>query len=120
MAHFAKVENGLVVNVIVAKKEFFDTFVDNSPGEWVKTSYNTYKGIHYDPTTGDPSEDQSKSLRKNFAGVGYTYDKINDCFIPPKPFDSWLFDETTANWVAPIPKPEDSDYWDEASLSWVS
>ena len=73
MAHFAKVVNGIVTQVIVAEPEMFDTFIDTSPGEWIQTSYNTMGGIHYNSETGEPSADQSKALRKNFAGIGYTY-----------------------------------------------
>ena len=71
MAHYAKVVDGVVTQVIVAEADFFNTFVDDSPGEWVQTSYNTRLGVHYDPTTGDPSADQSKALRKNYAGVDF-------------------------------------------------
>ena len=70
MAHYAKVKNGIVETVIVAEAEFFETFVDDSPGEWIQTSYNTRGGVHYDPETGEPSEDQSKALRKNYATYG--------------------------------------------------
>ena len=120
MAHFAKVNNQIVENVIVAEPEFFDTFIDSSPGEWIQTSYNTHGGVHYDPITGEPSEDQSKALRKNYAGVGYTYDKHLDAFIPPKPFASWILDEETGLWTAPIPRPSDDKVysWDEDTLSW--
>ena len=67
MAHFAKVNNGIVEQVIVAEPEFFDTFVDNSPGQWIQTSYNTRGGKHYDPETGELSADQTKALRKNLS-----------------------------------------------------
>ena len=83
MGHFAKVNNGVVEQVIVAEQEFFDTFVDSSPGVWLQTSYNTRGGVHYDPSTGEPSADQSKALRKNYAGIGYSYDATRDAFIPP-------------------------------------
>jgi len=86
MAHFAKVQNGIVTQVIVAEPEFFQTFVDTSPGEWIQTSYNTRGGVHYKPDTNEPSDDQSKALRKNYAGTGFTYDKTRDAFIPPKPY----------------------------------
>jgi len=120
MAHYAKVVNGLVTQVIVAEAEFFDTFVDSSPGEWIQTSYNTHGGVHYNPETGEPSEDQTKALRKNFAGIGYTYDRIKDAFIPPKPFASWILDEETGLWNAPTAYPEDdkSYSWNEETLSW--
>ncbi len=71
MAHFAKVSGGTVIQVIVAEPEFFNTFVDTSPGEWIQTSYNTRGGVHYNPNTNTPSEDQTKALRKNYAGIGY-------------------------------------------------
>jgi len=124
MAHFAKVNNGIVEQVIVAEPEFFDAFVDNSPGIWIQTSYNTYGGVHYQPNTKIPSDDQTKALRKNFAGIGYTYDEQRDAFIPPKPYASWVLDEQTCWWNAPIPLPADASpekryTWDEATTSWV-
>ena len=103
MGHYAKILNNKVVKVIVAEAEFFDTFVDDSPGDWIQTSYNTRGGIHY--TNGLPSEDQSQAFRKNYAGVDFTYDAERDAFIPPKPFDSWVLNETTCWWEAPIPVP---------------
>jgi hypothetical protein len=100
MSHFAKVVNGTVTQVIVAEPEFFDTFVDSSPGEWIQTSYNTRGGIHYKSNSQDPSEDQSKALRKNYAGIGYTYDRERDAFIPPKPVEgNWVLDEITCLWT---------------------
>lgn len=121
MAHFAKVNNGVVVQVIVAEPEFFESFTDTSPGTWIQTSYNTRGGIHYDPTTGAPSDDQTKALRKNYAGIGYTYDYERDAFIPPRPFPSWLLDEETCLWVSPVPRPGgDGQFeWDEAAQAWV-
>lgn len=121
MAHFAKVNNGIVEQVIVAEPEFFDTFVDSSPGQWIQTSYNTRGGVHYDPATGEPSADQSKALRKNYAGIGYSYDATRDAFIPPKPYASWMLDEQTCLWNAPVPYPTDGKryQWDEATTSWV-
>ena len=94
MAHFAKVNNGVVVQVIVAEPEFFDIFVDSSPGEWLQTSYNTHGGVH--ANGGTP-------LRKNYAGVGFTYDSTLDAFIPPKPYASWTLNEDTCLWDAPEP-----------------
>ena len=99
MAHFAKVEGGMVTQVIVAEPEFFDTFSDTSPGKWVQTSYNTRGGVHYAPNSDDP--DGGEALRKNYAGIGYSYDKDKDAFIPPKPFDDWVLDEATCLWGAP-------------------
>ena len=112
MAHFAKVVNGTVTQVIVAEVEFFETFVDSSPGEWIQTSYNTKVGVH--TLGGTP-------LRKNYAGIGYTYDKTLDAFIPPKPYSSWILNEQTCSWESPIAYPEDDKQyrWDEDSLSWV-
>lgn len=112
MAHFAKVNGGIVEQVIVAEPEFFDTFVDSSPGEWIQTSYNTYGGQH--KLGGTP-------LRKNYAAVGYTYDRELDAFIAPKPFDSWTLNEETCLWEAPSPYPSDGEIydWDEETTSWV-
>ena len=112
MAHYAKVENGIVTQVIVAELEFFDTFVDSSPGEWIQTSYNTYGGVH--SNGGTP-------LRKNYASQGYTYDSTRDAFIPPQPFPSWTLIEDTCQWEAPVAKP-DSDtphHWNEETTTWV-
>lgn len=121
MAHFAKVNNGVVQQVIVAEPEFFETFVDSSPGEWIQTSYNTRGGVHYQPDSSTPSEDQSKALRKNYAGIGYTYDRERDAFIPPKPYASWALNEDTCLWEPPVPMPtEDGPYqWDEETGAWV-
>jgi hypothetical protein len=121
MSHFAKVNNEIVEKVIVAEPEFFDTFVDSSPGQWIQTSYNTRGGVHYEPNSETPSEDQSKALRKNYAGVGFTYDAARDAFIPPKPYASWLLNDDTCLWDAPVSMPQDGKIyiWDEATLSWV-
>lgn len=121
MAHFAKVNNGVVVQVIVAEPEFFETFVDSSPGRWIQTSYNTRGGIHYEPNSETPSPDQSKALRKNYAGVGYTYDVQRDAFIPPKPYPSWVLNDFSCLWEAPIPYPGDGGlyFWNEETQSWA-
>jgi len=118
MAHFAKVKNGIVEQVIVAEPEFFDTFVDSSPGEWIQTSYNTRGGVHYDPNTGEA--DGGVALRKNYAGIGFTYDKDRDAFIPPKPYASWTLDNASCLWEAPVPMPADGKAykWNEETLSW--
>jgi hypothetical protein len=120
MAHFAKVLNGTVQQVIVAEPEFFNTFVDTSPGEWIQTSYNTRGGVHYNPETNQPSADQSKALRKNYAGIGYMYDAQRDAFIPPKPYNSWILNEQTCLWESPIPYPTDGDQyiWNEQTIGW--
>lgn len=125
MAHYAKVNpEGVVEQVIVAEAEFFDTFVDATPGQWIQTSFNTYGGKHY--TEGEDgvrieSADQSKALRKNFAAIGGTYDAENDAFIYPKPYDSWVLGDDYL-WKPPVDYPDDgSDYtWDEDTTSWVS
>lgn len=108
--HFAKVVDGKVQQVIVAEPEFFQTFVDSSPGEWVQTSYNTRGGQH----------PEGRPLRKNFAGIGYTYDKTRDAFIPPQPYASWTLNEDTCLWDAPVAMPTDGNAyeWDEATQSW--
>ena len=115
MAHFARV-NGLthkVTKVIVCEQEW----VDNQPDYdfWIQTSYNTKGGVHYQEDGKTPSADQSKALRKNFAGIGYTYDIDKDAFIAPKPYDSWVLDTSTCLWKAPIDKPDsDNQYrWNE-------
>ena len=95
MSHFAKVVDGVVTQVIVAKPEFFDTFVDTSPGEWIQTSYNTHAGQH----------PEGRPLRKNYAGIGFTYDPVRDAFIPPKPGDSWVLNEETCQWEDPDGQP---------------
>jgi hypothetical protein len=121
MAHFAKVSEGTVTQVIVAEPEFFNTFVDTSPGEWIQTSYNTRGGVHYDPNSNTPSQDQTKALRKNYAGIGYTYDRDRDAFIPPKPFNSWVLNETSCLWEAPTAYPNDGEryIWNEETTSWI-
>ena len=120
MGHFAKVSNGIVTRVIVAEADFFNNFIDDSPGQWIHTSYNTRGGVHYKPNTNEPSEDQSKALRKNYAGIGYTYDATKDAFIPPQPFNSWTLNEDTCLWDSPVAYPEDGKLykWDEEILNW--
>lgn len=112
MSHFAKVVDGIVTQVIVAEPEFFNTFVDSSPGQWIQTSYNTRGGVHLNG--GEP-------LRKNYAGIGYTYDAQRDAFIPPKPYPSWVLNEDTCLWDSPVPYPtDDKRYeWDEQTTNWV-
>jgi len=105
MAHFARIENGIVTNVIVAEQDYINTL----PGYWIQTSYNTVKGIHR--LGGIP-------LRKNYAGIGYTYDTLRDAFIPPKPFPSWVFNEETCSWDAPVAKPEGVYIWNEELQQW--
>jgi hypothetical protein len=120
MAHYAKVVDGIVKDVIVAEPEFFDTFVDNSPGEWIQTSFNTLGGVHYDPITNEPSSDQSKALRKNFAGIGYVYDIEQDAFYTQQPYASWILNQDTFCWEPPIERPTDENNytWNEDTTSW--
>lgn len=118
MSHFAKVVDGTVTQVIVAEQEFFETFVDTSPGEWIQTSYNTRGGVHYGQ---DGQPDDGVALRKNYAGIGFTYDRTRDAFIPPKPYASWLLNEDSCLWNAPVEYPTDGKryQWDEATTAWV-
>jgi hypothetical protein len=108
MAHFAKVVNGIVEQVIVAEQEFINNFVDSSPGEWIQTSYNTFAGEHN--LGGTP-------LRKNYAGIGDIYDKTRDAFYAPQPYKSWTLNETTCHWEPPVTKPDDGNIyaWNESA-----
>ena len=109
MAHYAKVLQGIVQQVIVAEADFFDTFVDDSPGTWIQTSYNTHEGTHSFGKT---------PLRKNFAAIGMNYDGIG--FYENAPYPSWIFNPITYTWDAPISKPLDGKYyeWNESTKSW--
>jgi hypothetical protein len=120
MAHFAKIVDGTVIKVIVAELEFFNTFVDSSPGQWLQASYNTRGGVHYQPNSHEPSADQSKALRMNFPGVGYTYDAERDAFISPSPFPSWVLNQTTCLWEPPVAMPDDGQIytWNETEQRW--
>jgi hypothetical protein len=111
MAHFAEIKNGIVTRVIVAEQEFIDSGVVGIPTTWVQTSYNTHGGVH--KLGGTP-------LRKNYAGIGYTYDNQRDAFIPPKPYPSWNLNESTCLWDSPIPYPSDGNQykWDETTQTW--
>ena len=112
MAHFAKIESGIVTEVIVAEKDFID---NHTTGTWIQTSYNTFGGKHYD-NNGKESADQSKALGKNYAGKGFTYDSTKDAFIPPQPFASWTLNNTTCLWEPPVAKPTNSAYkWNETA-----
>ena len=110
MSHFAKVCDGKVTQVIVAEQEFFDTFVDSSPGTWIQTSYNTHGNQH----------PEGRPLRGNYAGIGYTYDSTNDVFYAPQPYPSWILNNTTWLWEAPITYPQDGKKytWDETITNW--
>lgn len=118
MSHFAKVENGIVTEVLVISQDVIDTGMFGDPSLWVQTSYNTRGGVHYGPD-GEP--DGGIPLRKNYAGIGYSYDTDLDAFIPPKPYPSWLLNTQTCLWEAPVPYPTDGAayIWDEGTLSWV-
>jgi len=174
MGHYAKVKQGKVVKVISADARFFNNFIDDSPGRWIKTSYNTRKGVHYQANSNDPSpieyslvsssisasityntilefdseaaasasinagtgslpiteSDTSKTLalRGNYAGIGYEYDKKLDAFFSPKPYNSWLKETSSFEYIAPVDMPTGdatgsytgSYEWQESSLSWVT
>ena len=111
MSHFAKVIDGIVIEVLVIEQDVIDTGLFGDPALWVQTSYNTYGGQH----------PEGRPLRKNYAGIGFTYDAERDAFIPPSPFPSWLLNEDTCLWDAPVPRPDDgkSYAWDEDTLSWI-
>ena len=113
MAHFAQIDsNNIVTQVLVIEQDVVDTGLFGEPSSFVQTSYNTHGGVH---TLGDTP------LRKNYAGIGYTYDSIRDAFIPPKPYNSWVLNETTCLWDAPVAMPtDDKRYsWDEDTTSWI-
>lgn len=118
MAHFARVVNGRVTQVIVAEQEFVDAYDICENGKWIQTSYNTKGNVHYGqnnlPDSGTP-------LRKNYAVVGGQYDKINDAFYSPQPFSSWELNTETYLWEAPKPVPNTTDFfvWDEETQSWI-
>jgi hypothetical protein len=120
MGHFAKVLNGKVIECIVAEPEFFETFVDTSPGKWIQTSYNTRGGVYYIPNTDIPDPDQTKAVRGNFAGIGHMYDQLNDVFYPPQPYPSWTLNEARWTWQAPVECPTDGKLyqWNEENQSW--
>lgn len=130
MAHYAQLDSdNIVVTVFVGRDDVVESIDDweayYAPEGFTvrQTSYNTRGGVHYDPETGEPSEDQSKALRKNYAGIGYAFDPdkgTDGAFIPPKPYDSWVLNEDTCLWDAPLPYPEDgATYtWNEELFSW--
>lgn len=125
MAHFAKVNRGVVVEVICASENFQEQgyHQERLAGYWLQTSYNTKGGVHYDPATGQPSADQSQALRKNHAGVGSLYDKDRDAFMAPQPYPSWTLNEITFFWEPPVKEPNQTEgkkySWDEANQNWV-
>jgi hypothetical protein len=111
MAHFAKVVDDIVIQVIVAEPEFFDTFVDETPGEWIQTSYNTIGGQHVNGGT---------PLRKNYASIGGVYDSTRDAFISPKPYPSWVLNEDSCLWESPVAYPDNGERyeWNEENQTW--
>ena len=112
MSHFAKVENGTVTQVIVIEQDVLNLGHWGDPASWVQTSYNTHGGVHVNGGT---------PLRKNFAGIGYTYDSERDAFYAPQPFASWILDEDTCVWQAPVERPTEGRYaWDEETVAWVA
>ena len=118
MAHFAQIDsNNIVTQVIVIDQETLNTGHWGDPATWIQTSYNTRGGVHYG---ADGQPDGGVALRKNYAGIGYTYDAERDAFVPPRPFESWTLDEDTCLWQAPVPMPQDGKLyvWNEATQSW--
>ena len=111
MAHFARVNQGIVEQVIVAEQEFMDNMVATEPGEWIQTSYNTYGGVHSEGGT---------PLRKNFAGEGYIYDETRDAFYTPQPYPSWTLNDDTCLWEPPVAYPDDGERynWNEETQTW--
>lgn len=122
MAHFAKLdENNVVVFVTVGRDEDDGKEAEltaRTGDVYKQTSYNTRGGIHYQ-ADGTPSADQSKAFRKNYAGVGFIYDPLRNAFIAPQPFSSWILNEQTCLWEAPVPRPEGLYIWDEETCQWV-
>lgn len=118
MGHFAKVVDGKVVQVIVAEPDFFHVYKDATPGTWIQTSYNTRGNVHYKPNSNEPSG--QPAFRGNYAGIGYTYDSTNDVFYAPQPFPSWILNNSTWLWEAPIPYPKDEKFyvWNEEIKNW--
>lgn len=123
MAHFAKMENNIVTEVIVASQETIDSGLFGDPASWLQTSYNTRGGIYYIPNSYPPipDPDQSKAFRKNYAGKGFIYNAEIDGFVPEQPYSSWTLNSNTGLWDSPVPYPDDGQLyiWDEAALAWV-
>ena len=119
MSHFAEIDNdNIVQRVLVVDQDFIDSGRLGDPNNWVQTSYNTRGGVHYAPNSSEP--DGGVALRKNYAGVGYTYDTSRDAFIPPKLYPSWVLNEDTCQWNAPVDYPDDGKIyrWKEDTISW--
>lgn len=119
MGHFAQInEENVVTQVIVADQDFINTGAVGDPAKWIQTSYNTRGGVHYGP---DGQADDGVALRKNYAGMGYTYDAERDAFIPPRPFASWNLNEQSCYWEPPVAMPDDGNMysWDETTVNWI-
>jgi hypothetical protein len=118
MSHFAKVQNGVVTEVIVAEQDFINSGLVGPASEWVQTSYNTRGGVHYGE---DGQPDGGAALRGNYAGIGYTYDSTHDVFYVPQPYPSWTLNNTTWMWEPPVPYPTDDKMyqWNEEARNWV-
>ena len=118
MSHFAQInENNIVQQVLVIDQDMIDTGLWGDPKQWIQTSYNTRGGIHYGPN-GEP--DGGIAVRKNYAGIGFTWDASRDAFIPPKPYTSWILNERTCLWDPPVPYPTDGKnyIWEESLQEW--
>lgn len=110
MSHYAEVIDGIVTRVIVAEQDFIDSVLVGDPSRWIKTSYNTHGGEH----------PEGRPLRKNYAGIGYTYDHERDAFYAPQPFPSWTLNEQTCLWEAPVPYPQDGEHYEwQEPIGWV-
>lgn len=118
MSHFAKVQNGVVTEIIVAEQDFINSGLVGPASEWVQTSYNTRGGVHYGE---DGQPDGGTALRGNYAGIGYTYDSTHDVFYAPQPYPSWTLNNTTWMWEPPVPYPTDDKMyqWNEEARNWA-
>jgi len=119
MAHFAELdENNIVTRVIVAEQDFINSGAVGDSSNWVQTSYNTRGGIHYAPNSNEP--DSGIALRKNYAGIGFTYDSDRDAFYSEQPYPSWTLNEDSCLWESPVPYPDDDEMytWDEENQGW--
>ena len=120
MSHFAEINSdNIVQRVIVADQDFIDSGAVGDSATWVQTSYNTHGDVHYAPNSHTP--DSGVALRKNYAGIGHTYDATRDAFYAPQPYPSWTLDDDTCVWNPPTAYPDDGKIysWDEDTLSWV-
>jgi hypothetical protein len=117
MSHFAKIQNGVVTEVIVAEQDFINSGLVGPASEWVQTSYNTRGGVHYGE---DGQPDGGTALRGNYAGIGYIYDSAHDVFYAPQPYPSWTLNNTTWLWESPVPYPNDEKFytWNEENRTW--